>query len=199
MWPSRSVPKTTGTPSATRELHRLDAARAARRPACPASRRPAQPLRPRRPARRRSTASAPGTRRVGFITRAVASSIRLPCSIERTPACTARVTRAANRRAPSRTGWRPRLPRTAARSSSIENCVPSSGSVGLAMPPPAMILIWLAPLRTCSRTARRTSPTPSAMAPIRPSPAQVQNISRGARPWAACRRGRRSARPGSRR
>ena len=66
----------------------------------------------------------------------------------------------------------------AARNSSIENCVPSSGSVGLLMPPPAMILIWLAPLRTCSRTARRTSPTPSAMAPISPSPAQLQNISR---------------------
>src|SRR3989442_15827144 len=28
----------------------------------------------------------------------------------------------------------------------------------------------------CSRTARRTSPTPSAMAPISPRPAQLQNI-----------------------
>jgi len=63
---------------------------------------------------------------------------------------------------------------TAARSSSTENCVPSMGSLGLLMPPPAMILTWLAPWRTCSRTARRTSPTPSAIAPIKPMPAQLQ-------------------------
>jgi len=45
------------------------------------------------------------------------------------------------------------------------------------LPPPAITLIWLAPWRTCSRTALRTAPTPSATAPARPSPAQAQNIS----------------------
>jgi hypothetical protein len=57
---------------------------------------------------------------------------------------------------------------TAARNSGTEYWVVSSSSVGEAAPPEAMTLIWSAPRRSSSRTARRTWSTPSATLPSMP-------------------------------
>ena len=137
---------------------------------------------PRRPAPHRSTASAPGRRRAPssrarWLRR---SGCRARSSARRPAPRASR--RAANRHAPSRTGSRPRLLRRRRAVPRSRTACLRAGRSGWTTPPPAMILIWLAPLRTCSRTARRTSPTPSAIAPIRPSPAQLQNISRSRAP-----------------
>jgi len=69
---------------------------------------------------------------------------------------------------PARAGCR-RVPQsaaaaTAARISASEYWMLSNGSKSDDTPPPAMILIWLAPSINCSRTRRRTSASPSAMA-----------------------------------
>ena len=132
--------KTIGTP-AQRDADRLQP-RSSTRPACANSGKPS--VRPRRRARRRSTSV--GTRYVprALIRRAVASSMRLPCSMVR------RRPRPHGSRA-RRVGVRQHVGRRGlglldggAISSSV-NCRRSSGSDGLATPPAAMILIWWAP------------------------------------------------------
>src|SRR5436309_1576356 len=99
---------------------------------------------------------------------AAPSRIRLPCSIERTPASMARRTAESLYACESTylpTAW---ASSTAARISATVYCVVSSSSDGDMAPPEAMILIWSTSRRSCSRAALRTSSTPSAMEPTMP-------------------------------
>ena len=81
---------------------------------------------------------------------------------------------AASRHAPSRRYSQPWFPH-ADGGQFLQRILGAVNRIGrLATPPPAMILIWLAPWRSFARTARRTSGTPSASAGNSPTPAQVQ-------------------------
>src|SRR5205823_6619422 len=119
---------------------------------------------------------------------AAPSRIRLPCSIERTPASMARRTAESLYACESTylpTAW---ASSTAARISATVYCVVSSSSDGDMAPPEAMILIWSTSRRSCSRAALRTSSTPSAMEPTMPTQQPTGSIHSARRrlsPWAS--------------
>ena len=126
MWPSRSVPKTTGTPSpAPAALPRCRATAPAPASSISADQPRRVPRLGQRGGGQRGAKKVPSR----FICHR-GPSIRLPCSMLRTPVCTAWRHRA------RRIGVRQRVEvgrlasLTAARNSSTENWVPSIGSVG---------------------------------------------------------------------
>ena len=94
------------------------------------------------------------------ISRTISSPASCPCSMDFTPA-------AMQPRMPGAVyTWVPRsdAASTTGRIPGYVNCSDSSGSYSEATPPPAVILIWLAPFISCSRVRRSTSGTPSASA-----------------------------------
>lgn len=101
------------------------------------------------------------TCRRSFMSPTVRSSRKLPCSMHRTPHSTARLMARDVYACAVTYRFAASASSTAALISSIENCTLSRRSIGKAMPPPTMSLMWKAPRRSSSRVARRTWATPS--------------------------------------
>ncbi len=133
------------------------------------ARRAPSPSRPRTPAPRphgrrcrgSPRSSARGTSPRSFISRAPSAESIEPCSIESTPARTARMMPSGPIACAPTTRPHECASSTAASSSSCVNAVKSWVIPGVSTPPVATSLIAVAPARISSRTARRSASGPS--------------------------------------